>query len=179
MKNFINYALIIFHISSVTISKYEKAVPVVYADLRYTKEKELFKYFLNLSKNKNVISKTVFIDGNETSMEKCFHLSKTSESDKPLTEIRVHVYDILYFINIVVSCEFSNIVFSIIEILRIVNDILVINENLLQKLIRSQKCQKIVLQPILTSISSMVLTLIGFQKNIIHSVSKNYNTLKI
>lgn len=179
MKCFIKNSLIIFHIIlNFKISKCENGFPVVYADVDKIEERELYNFFLRLSTNKGVISRMVFIDGKKTSLENLFQLSNPRKSNESIPEIKMHIYEILYIINIVVSCGYSDFVFSTIKTLDIVNKIMFESKNVKIQ-IHSKDYQEIVLKPIINVISSMILTLISLQKNTKNFVSKSYNILKI
>lgn len=177
MKCFINYALIVFYISSFMISECDNTNKNVYADSNSDVENGLYRFFLQLSMKQDVISRMVFVDGNTTSMDQFFHLTNSETN----TEVKcnIHIYEILHFMNIVVSCKYSDFVFSIVRVLDLVNDTMLNNEHLLVSSIRSKQYQYIVLEPIITSISSMALTLITLQKNTKNFVSKTYDILKI
>lgn len=80
----INHALIILglftFVTTLFYSKGENPVPVEYANEEIDVEKELYVFFQQLTNNKDFIARGVYVDGNETSMEKYSFICQPQEN---------------------------------------------------------------------------------------------------
>lgn len=137
-------------------------------------------YLIFLQNNSDILSRKVFIDGNEISVNDVFQLFNTAGMEINWLINEENVYSISYMLNTVMSCEFSDITYFFVKLIDLLfKHCWSMEKSNLQKLINCFKhINKYLFQSIFEYIHQMILTLVKLVKYAKTIISSKLDILK-